>query len=116
MLRPLLRSDPARGRNSGGTGLGLAIANWIVERHGGLSTSSPARESARVLPRCFPIPIRFSVLFALDPREFRPGRHFFAQLGEKMRAPAPLPAKSPHFWVATIGKMVYNRNSEGIGT
>ena len=34
-LRPFVRLDPARGRDTGGTGLGLSIAQTAIENHGG---------------------------------------------------------------------------------
>ena len=34
-LRPFVRLDNARGRDTGGTGLGLSIAQTAIENHGG---------------------------------------------------------------------------------
>ncbi|MBO4683244.1 MAG: branched-chain amino acid aminotransferase, partial [Alphaproteobacteria bacterium] len=34
-MRPFVRLDSARGRDTGGTGLGLSIAQTAIENHGG---------------------------------------------------------------------------------
>ena len=34
-MRPFVRLDEARGRDTGGTGLGLSIAQTAIENHGG---------------------------------------------------------------------------------